>query len=361
MGKKVNYQIFGEKSFEFLDGYLQGKEDFSYQDLYEEWVKVDNINEEDDWLDFAFLFKGKSRASKLEKIFRFLLVDYALEKEILLLSFDKKIEEVDIFRNVGDVGLYNFLKKGFNGTSEKKNLINGTQKVATEIRDKKILEILINFYEPTDKFKDKFFPNYIKNNGSNDNYQIAFEILRIDEEDENKNLEFLNLNLPQMKMINKVKEEIKRKGNQLEIIENDIKEKEKELKRVSTEVDKLNRKLKKFNKQIENSKNSVITILGTFVSIFTVVSINTQFFKEAVSNRTGAGILILLLGINIITLASIFGLLYSIKKLFYEIEEKDKKEIKLSLTLALAVIFILLVFIIWKIDNFANYNIYLSM
>lgn len=88
----------------------------------------------------------------------------------------------------------------------------------------------------------------------------------------------------------------------------------------------LNNQLKTIKRKISNSEKTVITILGIFVSIFTLISINTQFFKEAIYNRTGVGILILLLGINIITLISIFGMLYFIKKLFYEIEEKVKKE-----------------------------------
>lgn len=110
---------------------------------------------------------------------------------------------------------------------------------------------------------------------------------------------------------------------------------------------------------MNNSEKTVITILGIFVSIFTFISINTQFFKESVSNRTGVGILTLLLGINIITLISIFGLLYFIKKLFFEIEGKNKKGINLFLGVVIIVILSFLMLIIWRMDNSIKYNIYL--
>lgn len=352
MEEKINFHKIIELSYIFFDEYLKEKESFNYCDIYKEWSVKNDLNKNDILEAFDFIFNDKTKDNKLEEIFRYVLVEYALERNILFLSFQSELREITIFRSEGDIELYIFLKRKFNETSEPKNLIFGTEKVLIVFyNNKKLLETVIKFYKPTERFKDKIF----NTKDENRYYIIVYELSGIDVNDK-----LLDLDVSQMRIINRIEGEVEAKKEQLEKIEESIKEKEESLRRINEKSKKLNDQLKIIKRKMKNSENTVITILGIFVSIFTFISINTQFFKEAVSNTTEVGILMLLLGINIITLMSIFGLLYFIKKLFYEIEEKNKKGINLFLGLVFIVILSCLILIIWRMDNPIKYEIYLN-
>ena len=116
-----------------------------------------------------------------------------LKGNILFLSSQSKLSEITIFRDEGDIELYIFLKRKFNETSEPKNLILGTEKVLITFYDnKKLLETVIKFYKPTDRFKNKIFDT--KDDSNNRYYIIVYEVSGID-----VNNKLLDLDISQMR------------------------------------------------------------------------------------------------------------------------------------------------------------------
>lgn len=358
MEEKMGFHKTIETSFDFFDRYLQNKENFVFMELYEEWRKKNNLNEESDWGEFSFCFIAEKKEEKLQKIYRYILIEYMVKRNILFLS-DENLSEIIVFRDNHDMELYMFLRQKFNCSEEHTELMSKVQKIWIPFKNE-ILDTIVTFYKPTDRFKRKYFGENNKDSSQGIYHLIVYEILMPTVNGSiNIYNELFDSDISQMRIVNQIERKVEEKEKQLEEIEKNIKQKEKKLRRIDDKMKVLNNQLKTIKRKMNNSEKTVITILGIFVSIFTFISINTQFFKESVSNRTGVGILTLLLGINIITLISIFGLLYFIKKLFYEIEGKNKKGINLFLGAVCIVILSFLILIIWRMDNPIKYNLYI--
>ncbi|MGL5623282.1 MAG: hypothetical protein ACRDDG_12930, partial [Cetobacterium sp.] len=152
MEEKMGFHKTIEISFDFFDRYLQKKEKFILKEMYDEWIEKNNINEDNGWEEFESLFDAEQEETKLERIYRFILIQYMLERNILFLLDERNFREIIVFKDTCDIELYMFLRQKFNVSGERTEPMNKIQRVWISFKDE-ILKTIVTFYKPTDRFK----------------------------------------------------------------------------------------------------------------------------------------------------------------------------------------------------------------
>ncbi|MGL5278452.1 MAG: hypothetical protein ACRC8M_05130 [Cetobacterium sp.] len=307
---------------------IKGKK-INYDDLKEKMrMKIIEYSKKDESLiSPENLKKGDQKIFETDEIidmyFKSVLIDYMKKMNLLFLQIGSSVQILEVYENQ-DLNTYVFLRENFSVETGDKG---GEYKNIQINIEKNFLEEVFEWAETSQKFKEKIIKGV-------DGENIVFlckEIQVIPSNKPNKKItydDFIKKKYKELtimadnKLMKIIKEygEIEKKYEEIRAEIDDLIGKSEKMKSL---IDKTDKKSKKIENKIKKSEGSIITIMGIFVSIFTFISINTQFFGEAAKAKSSLEIIILLLAINIIIIVTLSSLLYLIKKLILDNSEDE--------------------------------------
>lgn len=299
----------------FIEKYINEKENINLKELFKKINLSDKVKQENSFLFAKNNIETVITNKDKEDIVVYLLLEIIQEKGYILVSFEENIFK--IIKNKNDIDFYNYLKYYYIEKKDLNNYFIGEIKIIIEAEE---VKDLISILQPTLEFRNKILNT--KDSANN------FYIIIVKELKELSKGKYENIDITS---------EIRRLNLKI------YKERVEDINSIKKNITKMEETL---STKIKNSEKGLIEIIGIFVSIFTLISVNTQFFKEAVDDKKAVEIIFLLFGINIITILAITFLLLFIRYMFEPIEKISYylKYYFISLFIIIFIIFIGFIF-----------------